>query len=156
VTTIADSPTGQALAQFAPMTLRTRVYIHRHGLTRALANGARPSAGPELALRADQLTSPRHRKALVRTLRRTVTDSHQPMVNPFRVALIRRSAVLEAEGAIRTMIRRLDAPEPVDAEGMAMADQIVTNADRSPLYTRSEPGALRRQIRVATEALDPW
>jgi hypothetical protein len=52
------------------------------------------------------------------------------------------------------MIQRLLAPRPVQAAGMAMVERILTNADRSPLYNRSEPGALRQTIRVATVALD--
>ena len=76
-------------------------------------------------------------------------------MNPFRVPLIRRGAVLDAQGAIGTMIERLDSPRPVCAEGMAMVEQIITNADCSPLYNASEPRTLRRQILVATQALDP-
>ena len=114
-----------------------------------------PETDPELALRAAQLTSLRGRRALARTLRRTVDDAHRPIANVFRVPLIRRRAVLEAEPAIRAMIDRLDGPADVAAEGMAMADEIIANANRSPLYNPSEPGTLRRQIKVATEALEP-
>jgi hypothetical protein len=99
--------------------------------------------------------APRNRRGLARTLRRAVADAHVSPTHPFRLALIRRRAVLEAEPAIRAMIERLDGPAEVDAEGMAIADEIVTNANRSPLYNASEPGTLRRQIRVATEALEP-
>lgn len=155
--TISDTAAAPdpALASPPPLPLRTRVYVRRHDLTHALARGTRPTTGPELALRAAQLTSPRSRKGLARTLRRTVDDAHRPATNAFRVALIRRSAVLEAEPAIRAMIDRLNSPAEVDAEGMAIADEIITNANRSPLYNPSEPGTLRRQIKVATEALEP-
>jgi len=154
--TVTDTPTTPYFLPYSPpLPLRTRVYVHRHGLTHALANGAGPETDPELALRAAQLTSLRGRRALARTLRRTVDDAHRPIANVFRVPLIRRRAVLEAEPAIRAMIDRLDGPADVAAEGMAMADEIITNANRSPLYNPSEPGSLRRQIKVATEALEP-
>ncbi len=155
--TISDTPTAPdtALPSPPPLPLRTRVYVHRHGLTHALARGERPTTRPELALRAAQLTSSRNRRGVARTLRRAVDDAHRPPVDTFRVALIRRKAVLEAEPEIRAMIDRLDSPAEVDAEGMAIADEIITNANRSPLYNRSEPGTLRRQIRVATQALEP-
>ena len=69
------------------------------------------------------------------------------------MVIIRRGAVLEAEDAIRTMIARLGSSQPLRAEGMAIAQRILTNADRSPLYNRAEPGALRREISVATAAM---
>ena len=155
--TISDTPTAPepALSSAPPLPLRTRVYVHRHDLTHSLARGERAATRPELALRAAQLTSLRNRRGLARTLRRAVADAHVSPTHPFRLALIRRRAVLEAEPAIRAMIERLDGPAEVDAEGMAIADEIVTNANRSPLYNASEPGTLRRQIRVATEALEP-
>jgi hypothetical protein len=52
------------------------------------------------------------------------------------------------------MIARLSHPEPVCAEGMAISELTLTNAGRSPLYNSAEPGALRRVVLVATEALD--
>jgi hypothetical protein len=140
---------------FPPLPLRTRVYMHRHGLTHALARGQRPATRPELALRAAQLTNSRNRRGLARTLRRAVDDAHRPPIETFRAALIRRKAVLEAEPEIQAMIDRLDNSAQVDAEGMAIAEEIITNANHSPLYNPSEPGTLRRQIRVATEALEP-
>ena len=68
--------------------------------------------------------------------------------------IIDRGAVLNAEAAIAEMIERLLAPRPVQTEGMAMLEQIVTNADGSPLYNAGAPGELRRVIRGATAALD--
>jgi hypothetical protein len=137
------------------LSLRTRVALHRHGLTRALAEGADPTARPELAVRAAQLTSERNRRGVARTLCRVIAEAHEPPINPFQVAFIRRPAVLEAQDAIGAMIERLRSPRPVCAEGMAMAERIITNADCSPLYNPSEPSTLRRQILVATAALDP-
>ena len=40
------------------------------------------------------------------------------------------------------------------ADHAAIAHRILTNADGSPLYNAAEPGALRRQVLAATEALD--
>ena len=70
------------------------------------------------------------------------------------LSIIDRRAVRDAEPAIAEMIERLLGPRPVQAAGMAMVERILTNADRSPLYNPSEPGALRQTIRVATVALD--
>jgi hypothetical protein len=70
------------------------------------------------------------------------------------VAIINRAQVVDAEDAINAMVARLSYAEPVRAEGMAIAERILTNADRSPLYNPAEADALRRQVRAATEALD--
>lgn len=71
------------------------------------------------------------------------------------MVIIRRGAVLEAQDAINTMIARLRAPDPVAAKGMAIAERIVSDGASSPLYTGAEPGALRRQVLVATAELEP-
>jgi hypothetical protein len=72
-----------------------------------------------------------------------------------RIVITDRRAVLDAEDTIQAMISRLTSREPVRAEGMAIAERILTNAERSPLYNPSEPGSLRRAITHATAALDP-
>ncbi|MFZ0216012.1 MAG: hypothetical protein WAM30_08740 [Candidatus Dormiibacterota bacterium] len=73
-----------------------------------------------------------------------------------RVIIIKRAAVLEAQDAINAMIARLNSPEPVLAEGIAIGERMLSNAVESPLYNSAEPGALRRVVLVATEALDSF
>jgi hypothetical protein len=71
-----------------------------------------------------------------------------------RVVIIRRRAVLDAEEAITAMIERLNGAEPVRPEGMALAERILTNGERSPLYNAAHPGALARVVHAATSAMD--
>ena len=146
-----DSGAGRSRS----VPLRIRTAAQRSELTRALAQGADPTARPELALRAAQLTSQRNRKILARTLRRTVAEARRPAMTRSRVVIIRRGAVLDAEDAITAMLERLSSSEPVGAKGMAMVERIITNADQSPLYNPSATGALRRLIGVATAAMEP-
>ena len=87
-------------------------------------------------------------------MRRTIDEAHRPPLARSRAVIIRRGAVLEAEDAITTMIARLSSAKPVRAQGMAMAERILTNADGSPLYNPAEPGALQREITVATVAME--
>jgi len=136
------------------LRLRLRTSVHRAKLTRSLAEGVEPEASDELALRARQLTSERNRRALAGALRRSIADAHLPVSTRARVSIIDRRGVLNAEAAIAEMIERLLRPRPVQVKGMAMLERILTNADGSPLYNRSEPGALRQMIRDATAALD--
>ncbi len=136
------------------LRLWVRVTVQRAKLTRALAEGMDPLSTDELALRARQLTSERTRRTFARSLRRAIVDAHQRPRTRSAVSIIDRRAVLDAEAAIVEMSERLLSPRPVSAEGMAMLERILTNADGSPLYNRSARGALERTIRVATAALD--
>ncbi len=134
--------------------VRVGAAVRRTALTRALAHGALPSESEALMLRAAQLTSDHRRRSLARALRRTITQAHKPPLGRTRLNLIRRTAVFEAQDAIGLLAKRVTSPTPVRAEGMAMAELILNNAERSPLYNFSQPGALRRRIRLATAAMD--
>src|SRR5689334_1271960 len=54
------------------LQVRIRTATHRRELTRRLADGVDPETQVELSLCAAQLTSPRRRKSLARSLKRTV------------------------------------------------------------------------------------
>jgi hypothetical protein len=136
------------------MRLRIRTAVHRAELTRALAEGVDPDKTSELALRARMLTRPRNRRALARSLRRTLGEAQKPALTRVRLSIIDRRAVLDAEREITEMIERLNGPSPVRAQGMALLERLLTNADRSPLYNTAGQGKLRRAIRVADGALD--
>jgi hypothetical protein len=136
------------------LALRLRVAASRDRLTRELAEGAEPGSSPAREVRAAQLTSDRRRRQLARTLSRTINEVHKPGLTPSRVVIVNRAQIVQAEDAINAMVARLRHAEPVRAEGMAIAERILTCADRSPLYNRAEAGALRRQVLVATAALD--
>jgi hypothetical protein len=136
------------------LKLRMRVAVKRDTLTRELAQGADPTATPERALRASQLTSGRRRRQMIRTWRRAIAEARQPAVTRAMVGIINRRAVLEAEDAIQELIERLRSPDPVTAKGMAMAERIVTDGASSPLYNPSGRGTLRRLMLVATAELD--
>ena len=147
-------PSHAGLPDRRPFGLRLRVALHRGRLTADLAHGADPGSSPELAHRAAQLTSERRRKQLVRTLRAILAEANQPRLPRSQVVVVNRCAVLDAEYAINAMIVRLSYAEPVRAEGMAIAERIISNADQSPLYNPAEPGALRRLVRAVTDALE--
>ena len=148
-------PDAASHGRASSLQVRVRTAVHRVKLTQALAEGADPRSSDELALRARQLTRPRQRKTIASGLRAVTADAYNPPRTRARVALVDRHAVLDAEPLIAEMIKRLVGPEPVEAEGMAMIERLLTNADgHSPLYNASEPGTLRRTILVAIAALD--
>jgi hypothetical protein len=137
------------------LPLRIWVAINRDALTRELATGAPAAASSELTLRAAQLSSRRFRRRLAGTWRQTTKEARQPALHFAYTPIIRRRAVIDADDAINALIVRLSNNEPVAAEGMAMLDRLTTDGASSPLYVAAEPGTLRRQLMVATEAMDP-
>ncbi len=139
----------------APVALRLKVGVRRDALNRQLVAGARPSQSPELALRASQLVSDRERHRVAGAWRRAVRDAHRPATSRSTASIVHRGAVIDAEDAIDGLIDRLSDAEPIAAEGMALVEQLITDGISSPLYNAAERGTLRRQVKVATEALDP-
>jgi hypothetical protein len=137
-------------------SLRTRIHAatHRGALTRRLAQGADPGGEPELALRAEQLTSRHNRRVAARTLRRIIDEAHKPNMVGHHLTLIRRGAVIEAEDMLTALSARLLAPAPVRAQGMARLERLLSNADQSPLYNRSRTGALQASLATVIETLD--
>jgi hypothetical protein len=146
-------PTHDSLIE----AVRTRIHetTKRDAFTRDLAAGADPLARPELAPRAAQLTSRRHRATMARSLQRTLRDAHASRATLGGPALIRRGAVRHAEDVITAVISRLDGPHPVSPRGMAQIQRLLTNADNSPLYNHAAPGALRQAMSAVLWALEP-
>jgi hypothetical protein len=123
-------------------------------LDRALAGGTSPLDGSALEVRAQRITSRRGRTrvgdGLVRASRdaRAVTAGVSAAVPPDQREVLAAGTVLAA------IDRRLRAPDPVSAEGMAQLLVLLTDGD-SPLYDPSEPGALGSRLRAAAAALEP-
>jgi hypothetical protein len=136
------------------LPLRVRVAINRDALTRELATGAPAAGSSELSLRAAQLSSRHLRRRLAGTWRETTKEARQPAAHFAYAPIIRRRAVIDADDAINALVARLSDSEPVAAQGMAMLERLTTDGASSPLYVAAEPGTLRRQLIVATEAMD--
>jgi hypothetical protein len=137
------------------IALAIRVALRRHALTRDLAAGAPPALSPELTARAAQLVTPHHRRQAARAWRRTLREARQLRIGRRYFSIIRRSAVIDAEDAIDALISRLNDTRPVAGQGMAILDRLITDGADSPLYCAAQDGSLRRQIRVAIEAMSP-
>jgi hypothetical protein len=138
-----------------PLTLRLKVAVKRDALNRELAAGAPSARSPELSLRASQLVSDRERQKLAGAWRRAVRDAHRPATNRVTISLVRRGAVIDAEGAIDGLVARLTDADPIAPAGMALVEQLITDGSSSPLYNAADPGVLKHQVKVATEALGP-
>jgi len=134
--------------------LRVRVAIKRDFLDRALAEGANPGTGPELALRAAQLVRERDRRALGCCLRLLIREAEgAPWLARVNPRQIQRGEILADRQALVLLIERLESPRPAGAEGAAIAERLFTDL-HSPLFDWAEPGTIRRLARRAVAAMD--
>jgi hypothetical protein len=132
--------------------LAARVWLHRGSLKRALAAGAEPSSSPDLTRRAGQLTSPRHRRKLAAGLNRTLREAEQSRA-PFTAAVpLRRREILDARAEIERLARDLLAPGEVQARGVVLVQNLLTDG-LSPFFTPAREGELERSVRHAHAAL---
>jgi hypothetical protein len=135
------------------LMLRASVRLRRGRLDERLADGADPVSERELELRAQQICSPASRERIARALERTMRDAHTspPLIRPqvrIHVAAIRASAA-----DIAAVIRRLRDGDPVDPQGVALAQRLLTDG-ASPLYVDGGQ-SLRHAVRSVRLALDP-
>ena len=123
-------------------------------LDRELAAGIGPQASEAHALRARTITGRRSRASVARGLQRVIRAATDTA--PGFTAAVRpdRREVLAARTVIEALGRRLRAPEPVSARGMAMLGGLLTEGT-SPLYRPDQAGALGSQLRAAAAALEP-
>ena len=123
-------------------------------LDRELAAGIGPQTSEAHALRARTITGRRSRASVARGLQRVIRTATDTA--PGFTAAVRpdRREVLAARAVIEALERRLRAPEPVSARGMAILGGLLTEGT-SPLYRPDEAGALGSQLRAAAAALEP-
>lgn len=129
--------------------------LHKGRLDHDLAAGASADATAELALRGQTLVRPSQRRALARAVQRLVSEANRTSPRLFRSGSpIRREKVAAAATEFAALADRLLAPVPVSAHGVAYVSVLLSDG-AGPLFHPGDPEVLRRQIRVAINALDP-
>lgn len=122
-------------------------------LDRQLAAGADPGASALLAIRGERLRSQGHRLCVAAGLARAVRDAEATTRGFSAAVRPDQREVVAAQSVLATLDRRLRAPEPVTAQGVALLESLLTDGT-SPLYHPAEPGALGSQLRAAAAALE--
>lgn len=122
-------------------------------LDRELAAGSPPHVGTLLAVRGQRITSRRGRARVADGLARAVRDAGTSPRFGAAVPPDRRE-VLAARAVLAVLERRLRAPEPVTAQGVALLRELLIDG-AGPLYRSTEPGALGSRLRAAAAALEP-
>jgi len=134
---------------------RLAARLHRTRLDHDLAAGACADATPELALRSQTLVRPAERRALARAVLRLLSEANRPTPRLFRSGSpIRREKLSAATIELASLADRLLAPVPVSAGGVAHVSVLLSDGS-GPLFHPGDPEELRRQLRVAINALDP-
>ncbi len=146
-------PPRVALPVNASPLLRLRVALNRIRLAQALAAGADPTASPELALRARQLTAPREVRTCVKGLERILREAG---ATPWRgmtpEAPLQREAILAARPFLLNLLERLretDTPRPA---GVARTLLLLVDGCGA-VYSPSAPGTLASRAYRAAESL---
>jgi len=144
--------TSRPAARRTPGHLALTVWWNATELDRRLAAGEEPWTNEALALRARRLTSQRSRTRVARGLAGALRSAGSD--RPRFTAAVRPSCrdILDAEPTIDWLERRLQAPGPVAAQGVAIIRLLLVDGD-GPLYRPGDPDALRRKLRAAATAL---
>ena len=143
----ATEPTRRSLGR------RVSMWFHRIELDEQLAAGAQPSPGTLLHDRAEQLSAPGERAKLARAFEKTLNEARKPARIHGAQLPLRRREIRNCDEDIIALVRRLDDATPIDVQGAAMAELLITDG-ASPLY-RAGDRSLRFAIRSARLALDP-
>src|SRR5262245_23955093 len=104
---------------------RALTVLRRHRLDQALADGAGPETGPELALRARQLTSAPHRRSVAEAVDRLIAEAHASRTGRSSAAPTSRRELLDAEPNMRELAARLTSEAPLEAQGVALAEKLL-------------------------------
>lgn len=118
-----------------------------------LASGADPWTSEALALRADRITTPRHRVRVAEGLAGARRSARRDRLAFTAAVRPNSSDVLESNALIAAIERRLRGGRPVTAQGVAIVRGLLIDGN-SALYGNGEPGTLSSQLRAAAAALD--
>jgi hypothetical protein len=147
----ARPPFAELLEHVSPL-LRLEVRLHSFRLVRALAAGADPSASPELALRARQITDPRELRICVKGLERILREAATPSRGLTAQAPVQREAILAARPFLLNLLERLREAEAPRPAGVARTLLLLAEG-YGPVYSPAPRGTLAAAAYRAAEGL---
>jgi hypothetical protein len=139
------------------LSLSLRVHRRRRELDRLLAEGASPSASPELELRARQLTKPTTRNELANLIANLIDAAEEPAESWQGSGTdppLRSQAVLDASPELAALADRLRSPRPASTQGLALVARLVWDEHDSPIFAHYHLGDVADRTRQAREAID--
>lgn len=117
-----------------------------------LAAGWPSGTSPLLAIRAQEITSPAGRAALLRGWGYVLDRARRPAVPRTPRAPLCRDRVAAAEGDLRTMLAVLACPLPISARGAAIASVLLGDGT-GPLHNAHSDRDLAAVVRDATREM---
>ena len=150
---ISRQPAPRPARRREPTHLALTVWWRATELDRRLAAGEDSRGSDELTLRAHTLTTARSRTHLAEGLAGVLRSARNSRPR-FTAAVRPRTPeeALDTEADIASIERRLRAPGPVPAQGVAIIRLLLIDGN-GPLYRPGEPQALRSHLRAAAAAL---
>jgi hypothetical protein len=149
---LIDAGADTVFTRRVRMRDRLRARFRAFALDEAIAAGAPPDSDAALTLRAGKLIGERTRSQLGSALREASTGvNRSPSV--VRVAAC-PAAVEDASDLIGELVRRLLAPAPVEARGVAQARLLLSDGT-SPLFWSRRSAESRERVRHVLAALEP-
>lgn len=135
--------------------LRDRIHarVRTTSLDHQLAEGASPESSVPIALHAARLCRPKERRSLAASLREVAAAARGSRRTR---APINRESIRLALAELETLAGRLESNGPIDVRGVARVRMLLGDG-AGPLYRRTTPGRLRRElvsVLVACDALD--
>jgi hypothetical protein len=95
----------------------------------------------------------RRRRMLATGFDRVLADARRPPRGLTPRVPVQRDQVLEAATDIERLVALLRVDRPVSDEALAQARALLCNGT-GPLYAWTEPGTVRRRVRVICEAME--
>jgi hypothetical protein len=123
-------------------------------LDRQLAAGRAPESSSLLAARAQHIVAIRTRRQLARNWERLLHAAHRAHGAYHPAIPVRSDSIVAAEPDVHELVRRMTAPLPVPARGVAMATALLTDA-LSPVYNSRSQDSLAVALEAAITELDP-
>jgi hypothetical protein len=134
--------------------VRSLARLRAGSLDRQLASGLAPESNRLAAARAETLVSLSMRQSLAQNWRDLSAQAASvPTARDPRVPLC-RDRIIAAESDILAMLRALSTSLPVPAQGVAVANWLLSDG-AGPLYNRSSTTDLSAALLRAVEFLDP-
>jgi hypothetical protein len=123
---------------------------------RELAAGVSPETSVVLAVRAQVLVSPRHRRHLADSLSRLLADCGRPVGRSGTLLpMVQRQRIRDCAETLGALIARLRAAGPVSSRGVARIGLLLCDG-AGPLYRAAgDDGCLRHDVEAALCALEP-
>jgi hypothetical protein len=136
------------------LTDQMRARLFGASLDYQLAAGRAPESSRTLAARARHIVELRRREAAARNWDHLLAVAQRGDVKPGPARRVRASEIVAARPAIAELVRRLRAPLPVTARGVAMAEILLTDG-AGPVYSSRSHVGLTTALESAITQLDP-